>query len=157
MKDFSRYTFSDMHSSNHRSDKRNEPHKSHITMTNTQIIEEAAQRSFELISNIGDYEKDFKFDSFAFQKAERACRVSFNIDGQKYRVQRQSEWQAGNPKGKIVTRYYIVKTVGKRVVKEKDSPIKLAKILETAKTVKEQALSNQDAIRETLGKVLLPF
>ena len=121
-------------------------------MKTTQLIEQAAQRSLELSSAMGDYES-FNFDREAYDKAKAACRVSFKVNGQKYRVLRQGEWNRGR-EDKINTRYFIVKTVGKRVIKEKDSPVKLTKILEGGS---KAALKNQDIIRARLGLALLPF
>lgn len=105
-------------------------------MENAQIIENAAQRSLELSE---EYEAWFKEslanDTYTEQEDEArhlACRVSFEINGQKYRVLRQEEATANGGyarRPKITTRYYIVKKVGKRVIKEKDSPFKLANIL----------------------------
>lgn len=131
----------------------------------TQLIEQAAQRSLELSNELRtrfktamDAGTEWSAFRDTYEQDKQACRVSFEVNGQKYRVLRQSE--AGNNGGfirlnaKINTRYFIVKTVGKRVIKEKDSPIKLAKILEEAS---QSALKNQDAIRQTLGKQLLPF
>jgi hypothetical protein len=134
----------------------------------TQLIEQAAERSLELSNELRtrfetatDCEQTYTEWSACwdtYKQGKQACRVSFEVNGQKYRVLRQSE--AGNNGGfirldaKINTRYFIVKTVGKRVIKEKDSPIKLAKILEEAS---QSALKNQDAIRLSLGKQLLPF
>jgi len=122
-------------------------------MKNTQLIEQAAQRSLEL-SNALDARYENATDYSTYEQDKQACRVSFDVNGQKYKVLRQSEWQAGCPEGKINTRYFIVKTVGKRVIKEKDSPVKLTKILERAS---QAALKNQDIIRERLGLSLLPF
>ena len=122
------------------------------TMKTTQLIEQAAQRSLEL-SNDLDVRYENSTDYSNYEQDKQACRVSFEVNGQKYRVLRQSEWQSGRP-DKINTRYFIVKTIGKRVIKEKDSPIKLTKILEEAS---QAALKNQDMIRERLGLTLLPF
>ena len=125
-------------------------------MTTTQLIEQAAQRSLEL-SNARDalWDGQITVESLStYNQDKQACRVSFDVNGQTYRVLRQSEWQAGRPEGKINTRYFIVKTVGKRVIKEKDSPVKLAKILEEGS---QAALKNQDIIRERLGLTLLPL
>jgi len=122
-------------------------------MKTTQLIEQAAQRSLEL-SNALDARYENATDYSNYEQDKQACRVSFDVNGQKYKVLRQSEWQAGCPGGKINTRYFIVKTVGKRVIKEKDSPVKLTKILEEGS---QAALKNQDIIRERLGLALLPF
>jgi len=122
-------------------------------MNITKLIEQAAERSLEL-SNEFDARFDATSDCSTYKQNKQARRVSFEVGGQKYRVLRQSEWQAGRPEGKINTRYFIVKTVGKRIIKEKDSPVKLAKILEGAS---QAALKNQDIIRERLGAILLPF
>ncbi len=121
-------------------------------MKTTQIIEQAAQRSLEL-SNALDAHYENATDYSNYEQDKQNCRVSFKVNGQKYRVLRQGEWQSGRP-DKINTRYFIVKTVGKRVIKEKDSPVKLTKILEAAS---QSALRKQDIIRERLGLVLLPF
>jgi len=117
------------------------------------LIEQAAQRSLEL-SNALDANTENATDYSNYEQDKQDCRVSFEVNGQKYRVLRQSEWQHGRPEGKVNTRYFIVKTVGKRVIKEKDSPVKLDKILERAS---QTALKNQDIIRERLGLSLLPF
>lgn len=122
-------------------------------MNITQLIEQAAQRSLEL-SDAREARNENGIDWATYDQDKQACRVSFEIDSQKYRVLRQREWQHGRPEGKINTRYYIVKTVGKRVIKEKDSPVKLTKIIEGAA---QSALNNQDIIRERLGSILLPF
>jgi DNA repair exonuclease SbcCD ATPase subunit len=122
-------------------------------MNITQLIEQAAQRSLEL-SNDFDVRYENIEDYSNYEQDKQACRVSFEVNGQKYRVLRQSEWQRGRPEGKVNTRYFIVKTVGKRVIKEKDSPVKLDKILEG---VSRSALKNQDMIRKRLGSILLPF
>jgi len=122
-------------------------------MNTTQLIEQAAQRSLEL-SNALDARYENATDYSTYNQDHQACRVSFEVNGQKYRVLRQSEWQHGRPEGKVNTHYFIVKTVGKRVIKEKDSPVKLTKILERAS---QAALKNQDIIRERLGLSLLPF
>ena len=122
-------------------------------MKTTQLIEQAAQRSLEL-SNALDAHYENNTDYSNYEQDKQNCRVSFKVNGQKYRVLRQGEWQSGRPEGKINTRYFIVKTVGKRVIKEKDSPVKLTKILEGAS---QSALKNQDIIRERLGSILLPF
>jgi hypothetical protein len=122
-------------------------------MTTTQLIEKAAQRSLEL-SNALDAQYENATDYSTYDQDKQNCRVSFDVNGQKYKVLRQSEWQSGRPGGKINTRYFIVKTVGKRVIKEKDSPVKLDKILEGAS---QAALKNQDIMRDRLGSALLPF
>ena len=122
-------------------------------MNITQLIEQAAERSLEL-SNEFDARYEDTSDYSTHKQDKQARRVSFEVGGQKYKVLRQSEWQAGRPEGKINTRYFIVKTVGKRIIKEKDSPVKLTKILEGAS---QAALKNQDVIRERLGATLLPF
>ena len=122
-------------------------------MNIAQIIEQAAEQSLEL-SNEYDARYDATSDYSTYKQDKQTRRVSFEVGGQKYRVLRQSEWQAGRPEGKINTRYFIVKTVGKRIIKEKDSPVKLDKILEVAS---QAALKNQDVIRERLGAILLPF
>ena len=122
-------------------------------MNVTQLIEKAAQRSLEL-SNALEANFENITDWKVYKQNKQNCRVSFEVNGQKYRVLRQSEWQHGRPEGKVNTRYFIVKTVGKRVIKEKDSPVKLTKILEGAS---QSALKNQDIIRERLGATLLPF
>jgi hypothetical protein len=123
----------------------------------TKLIENAAAQSLELTNSLEKRRKDnaYNWDNYASEK--RACRISFNVNGCKYRVLRQSEWKAGYPEGKINTRYYIVKTVGKRIIKEKDSPVKLTKILEEAQAASVTTLKNQDVIRERLGSTLLPF
>lgn len=121
-------------------------------MKNEKIIEEAAKRSLELTNAF--FASDNLADGWAtYHKNHEACRVSFEFNGQKYKVLRQKE-DYGK---KIQTRYYIVKKVGKRVIKEKDSPIKLAEILKAAKATKEQEVSNHDIIRGELAKTLLPF
>jgi len=122
-------------------------------MKTTQLIEQAAQRSLELSTAL-DARYESATDYSTYDQDKQACRVSFEVNGQKYKVLRQSEWQAGCPGGKINTRYFIVKTVGKRVIKEKDSPVKLTKILEEGS---QAALKNQDIIRDRLGLALLPF
>tara|TARA_R110002124_G_C8586312_1_gene482902 strand:+ start:111 stop:485 length:375 start_codon:yes stop_codon:yes gene_type:complete len=124
-------------------------------MTITQLVEQAAQRSLELSNALDARYAQIAVESLsAYNKDHQACRVSFDVNGQKYKVLRQSEWQAGRPEGKINTRYFIVKTVGKRVIREKDSPVKLTKILEEGS---KAALKNQDIIRERLGLTLLPL
>jgi DNA repair exonuclease SbcCD ATPase subunit len=122
-------------------------------MNIAQLIEQAAQRSLDLSNDFDGRYDDYIGDYSNYRQDKQACRVSFEVNGQKYRVLRQSEWQRGRPEGKVNTRYFIVKTVGKRVIKEKDSPVKLTKILEEGS---RSALKNQDMIRERLGSILLP-
>ena len=121
-------------------------------MNTTQLIEQAAQRSLEL-SNALDAHYENTTDYSNYEQDKQNCRVSFKVNGQKYKVLRQSEWQSGRP-DKINTRYFSVKTLRGTPIKEKDSPVKLTKILEQAS---QAALNNQDIIRERLGATLLPF